>query len=79
MLPALNDEADGGEAHGHEVGDGENHAGRHELGEGGRVGPVHRLLKLQRQACRTVVCRYITHLIVNTYLRTAVQMCTFFK
>ena len=55
-FPALDDEADGGEADGHEVCDGEDDPGGHELGEGGRVGPVHRLLKLDRQTGRLVVC-----------------------
>jgi hypothetical protein len=55
-FPSLDDKADGGEADGHEVGDGEDDTGRHELREGGRVRPVHRLLKLDGQACRSVVC-----------------------
>jgi len=55
VVPALYDEADGCEAHGHEVGDGEDDAWRHELREGGRVRPVHRGLELDRQARRAIV------------------------
>ena len=46
LLP-LDDEADGGEAHGHEVGDGEDHPGRHELRERRLVAPVHWGLELE--------------------------------
>ena len=56
-VPALDDEADGGEPHRHEVGDGEDDPRRHELGEGRRVRPVHRGLELDRQACRAIVLR----------------------
>jgi hypothetical protein len=54
-VPALDDEADGGEADGHEVGDGENDPWRHELCEGGSVGPVNWRLELDGQAGRSVV------------------------
>ena len=44
FLP-LDDEGQGGEADGHEVGDGQDDPRSHELGEGGVVGSVHRLLE----------------------------------
>ena len=48
LLP-LDDEADAGEAHGHEVGDGEDHPGSHELSEGRVVGAVDWRLELEGQ------------------------------
>ena len=50
FLP-LDDEGQGGEADGHEVGDGQDDPRSHELGEGGLVAAVHRFFEDNWQGC----------------------------
>ena len=54
LLP-LDDEADGGKTHRHEVSDAEDHAGSHELGEGGLIASIHRGLKLHIAHCQDIL------------------------
>jgi hypothetical protein len=55
FLP-LDDEGQGSQADSHEVGDGQDDPGGHELGEGGLVGPVDGLFKHHRQGGLKIRC-----------------------